>query len=257
MFSVALQDALAYRSQAFIWMMTDTVPAVLMPMVWLASYNGRAAIGGYTPSQIVVYYLAMLTLSNLMVTHIMWDINRDIADGRLSIFLTRPFPYVQYCYLGNISWRLMRMSLFLPVAAVFILVFRTHLAWGDYHLGPIVWLAILVGHWLSFALGYALGLVSLWFVEARNIYNFYYMPLFVFSGELAPLDLLPAFLQEMAPWMPWRYTLSFPIELFLGRATGPAVTMGLAIAVAWALLFTIAGRVLWRAGLRQYTGVGM
>jgi ABC-2 type transport system permease protein len=257
MFSVSLQDSLAYRAVALIWMLTDTVPAVLMPLVWLASYNGRATIGGFTPSNIVVYYLAMLALSNLMVTHIMWDMNRDIAEGRLSIFLTRPFPYIQFCYLGNISWRLMRMMLFVPLALVFVLFFRRYLAWESYYLGPLVWLAILVGHLLSFVIGYALGLLSLFFVEARNLYNFYYMPLVIFSGELAPLALLPGVLQRLAGWMPWRYTLSFPIELFLGRVSGAAVAEGFAVACGWMVFFYLLSRVLWRTGLRHYTGVGM
>jgi ABC-2 type transport system permease protein len=254
---VALQDALAYRSVALIWMMTDTVPAILMPLVWLASFNGRAAIGGFSPGSMVLYYLLTLLLSNVMVTHIMWDIQRDVAEGRLSVFLTRPFPYVQYCYLGNLAWRLMRLGLFLPIAALFALLFRPYLATVTLDLGPRVWLAVGVGHLLSFAIGYALGMLALFFVETRGIYNFYYMPLVLFSGQLAPLELLPSAVRVAAEWLPWRYTLAFPVEMAMGRLGESAATLGLAVAVGWCLLLAFAGKLLWRVGLRHYTGVGM
>jgi ABC-2 type transport system permease protein len=128
-FSVYVQDSLTYRSQAVIWMMTDAVPAILMPLVWLSSYGGRPAIGGYSPAQMVAYYLAMLCLTNVMVTHIMWDMATEIREGRFAIYLTRPFSYMGFHYAGNLSWRLMRGVLFVPIFGFCALLFREHLRW--------------------------------------------------------------------------------------------------------------------------------
>jgi ABC-2 type transport system permease protein len=256
-FDVYLQDNLTYRSQALIWMMTDAVPAVLMPLVWLASYNGRPAIRGFTPPDMIAYYLTNLALANFMVTHIMWDMATDIREGRFSIFLTRPFGYLPYQYAGNLSWRLMRLVLFLPVFLVCVWIFHDRLVWRHYSLGAEFWLAVLGGHLLSFAIGYTMGLLALFFTEVRSIFMFYYMPFTFLSGQVVPLAMLPDWAHHAAFVAPFRYTLSFPAEILLGQAAGESVRNGLLVLAAWIVGMYFLTGLLWRAGLRRYTAVGM
>ncbi|MBI3910782.1 MAG: ABC-2 family transporter protein [Armatimonadetes bacterium] len=256
-FQVFLQDNLTYRSQALIWMMTDTVPAVIMPLVWLAAYNGRPTIQGFAPPDLVVYYLAVLTLSNFMLCHIMWDIATEVREGRLSIYLTRPFSYAAFQYAGNLSWRMMRMVLFVPVFLLWLLVFRRYLEWRGYDLGPFFWMAVLGGHALSFAISYALGLLALFFTEVRNIFLFYYMPFGFFSGQMVPLSFLPEWAHALARWLPFRYTLAFPVELLMHQLSPGEVTAGFTVLGGWLVVATAAGLLLWRVGLRHYEGVGM
>lgn len=256
-FSVYMQDNLTYRSQAVIWMLTDAVPAVLMPLVWLASYHGRPAIGGFTPTTMVSYYLVMLCLSSIMITHIMWDIAFEVREGRFNIYLTRPFSYMAFQYAGNLSWRAMRGILFVPTFAACALIFWPYLRWEGYHVGPLFWLAVLLGHLLSFVIGYALGLLALLFTEVRSIYMFYYMPMSFLSGEVVPLSLLPGWAERTAQVLPFRYTLAFPAELFLNKLTLAEIQAGFLIQTAWLVGFYLISRVLWRVGLRHYTGAGM
>src|SRR5579863_2303105 len=111
---VFFQDALVYKANAVIWLMTDTVPAILMPLIWLNSYNGRATIGGFTPSAMVVYYMVVLFLTCVVESHIMWDINTDVKQGKFNVYLLRPYSYMAYAYASNLSWRLMRTIMFIP-----------------------------------------------------------------------------------------------------------------------------------------------
>jgi len=256
-FSVFLQDGLAYRGQAVIWMMTNTVPAVIMPIVWLASYGGRSQIGGFSPSQMVSYYLVTLCLSNVMITHVMWDMAMEIREGRFSVFLTRPFSYMAYQFAGNLSWRLMRGALFVPIFLVCAAIFRPYLRWEGYHLGWTFWAAVLGGHLLSFCVSYTMGLLALFFVEVRSIYMFYYMPFTFLSGELVPLALLPKWATALAQMLPFRYTLAFPVEIFMNRLSPGEMGYGFVMLAGWLIVMFLASRVLWKKGLRHYTGVGM
>lgn len=256
-FSVSLQDNLTYRSQGMIWMMTDAVPSIIMPLLWLAAFAGRDTIQGFTPSDLVVYYLAVLTVTSFMVSHVMWEMSTEIREGRLSIFLTRPFPYWAYQYATNLSWRLMRCVLFIPVGVVWVLVFYRYLQWNDYYLGPLFWLAVVGGHLLSFAVNYALGMLALFFVEARNIFLFYYMPFGFFSGQMVPLHFLPGWAHQLAEWLPFRYTLSFPVEMLMNRLSPEEIAAGFMALGLWFAAAVLGGAVLWRVGLRYYEGVGM
>lgn len=256
-FQVYLQDVLTYRSQTVIWMMTDTVPAILMPVVWLASYHGRPTIGGFTPSGMVTYYLVMLCLTHLMVSHVMWDMATEIREGRFSIFLTRPMSYMSYQYAGSLSWRLLRGLLFIPIAALCFALFWRYLRWEGYHLGWAFWAAVAGGHLLSFLIGYALGLLALVFTEVRGLFLFYYMPLSFLSGEVVPLSLLPDWAEAVSRVLPFRYTLAFAAEIFLNQLSPGEIVTGFGWMLFWVAVWIAIGRVLWRVGLRHYTGVGM
>ncbi|MFN3650610.1 MAG: ABC transporter permease [Armatimonadota bacterium] len=256
-FSVYMADSLTYRGQAVIWMLTDAVPAILLPLVWLASYGGRATIQGLSPGQMVTYYLVILCLKNLMISHAQWDIEFEIREGRFSAMLTRPFSYMAYHFAGSISWRLLRAVLFIPVFGVWLLVFHQYVRWEGYHLGWAFWLAVAGGHLLSFCLVYTLGLLALRFTEVRSLFLFYYMPASFLSGEVVPLALLPGAVEEAARYLPFRYTLSFAADLFLGRVPPDEVGFGLGMLAFWLVTVYLLSRLAWRWGLKHYTGVGM
>lgn len=255
-----VQDGLAYKANLVIWIMTDVVTAVTMPLIWLASYNGRAQIHGFAPSQMVTYYLVMLSLTGLIESHIMWDMAADVKSGKFNIYLIRPLSYLMYMYASNLGWRIMRTLLAVPIFALVAFAFRHYLpdlGAGHYHMGPVFWLSVVLGHWVSFAITYAFGLLALWLYETRSLFNFYYLPLIIFSGQLAPLALLPRGLQDFVRWTPFPYTLAFPTSVFLGKAEGVQIEIGLAGQVVWIVLGLLLAAWLWRGGLRRFTAFGI
>jgi ABC-2 type transport system permease protein len=76
------------------------------------------------------------------------------------------------------------------------------------------------------------------------------------AGQLSPLSLLPAWLQTAASISPFRWMLSFPVELLLGRVAGTAVYTGLLAQIVWVTLSLLAVRTIWRAGIRRYSAFG-
>lgn len=256
-FGVYFADAAAYRAQAAIWMLTDAVPAALIPLLWLASYQGRGTIGGYTPSQMVGYYLAGLAMMSFTISHAMWDVGREIREGIFSIHLTRPVSYMAYTYAGNLCWRLVRLILFFPIAGLIYWMYSQYLHAGLFSLTAPFWAAVAGAHLLSFVISYGLGLLALFFTETRSIYMFYYIPLSLLNGEMVPLSTLPHWAQHLSRWFPFRYTVSFPLEILQNRLSGAEILFGFGMMAAWLVVAWLATRVLWTQGLRRYTGVGL
>jgi ABC-2 type transport system permease protein len=256
-YSVFVQDALAYRAVAFVWILTDTIPALVMPLLWLASYNGRAQIAGFAPAQITAYYLVLLFITNLVQCHVMWEMAQDIKEGRFSAYLIRPFSYGAMQYLSFLAWRVMRTILFLPVFFLAAFFFRSYLRWEDYQIGWPFFASVVLGHFVSFFVTYCVGLLALYFVETRSLFNFWYMPLIIFSGQLAPLAMFPPQLQVIARLLPFRYTVALPTEIFLGRLSPAQIQQGLMYQLLWIALAVGIGNLLWRHGLKRFTGVGL
>ena len=76
------------------------------------------------------------------------------------------------------------------------------------------------------------------------------------AGRLVPLALFPPALGPLLEAQPFRYTLSFPLEVVTGALDGPALLRGFGWQVAWLVLLIVAYRLVWRRGLRLYGSVG-
>jgi len=78
----------------------------------------------------------------------------------------------------------------------------------------------------------------------------------VLLGQVAPLSLLPGPIRTLASALPFRWMVSFPIELLLGRLTPSQALVGLGAQVAWLAACFILLKMMWRAGVRVYSAVG-
>ncbi len=254
---IYIADSLAYRASAFIWMLTDVVHCLVMPLVWLSAYNGREAIGGYNPGEMVTYYVAMAFVSNFVISHLMWDLAWEIKEGVLSQWLLRPMPIVWMLFARNLSWRALRMVLFVPVAGLALLYYSSFTTLSGLNLGWAFWLSVLLGHLVSFWVAYALACLAFWLQEVQSVFSVYYAPMLLLSGWVAPIGLMPGWLQALAVVMPFRYTTAVPVEIAVGKLTGEAMLFQMGIQLLWIGVASVLATILWRLGIRQYSGVGM
>ncbi len=258
-YRVYFGDALVYRANAVIWLLTDTFPAVIMPLLWLASYNGRSTIHGFTPSQMVVYYMVILFLSCTVESHIMWDMYTYVRDGLMTVFLARPYSLMGQMFACNGSWRLMRTLIFVPLFCIVLAMFHHWVHWDPslYNFGWQFWLAMVLGHLVSYFLTYAMGLLTLYFIEVGSIYNFYYLPLVLFNGQIAPIAFFPPFIAKIAYVLPFAWTLSFPAQVFIRQVQGQAVINGYLMQVLWIVVGYLLATVLYRQGIKRFTAFGI
>lgn len=254
---IYIEESLAYRASAFIWMLTDVTHCLVMPLVWLSAYNGREAIAGYQPGEMVTYYVLMAFVTNFIVSHLMWDLSWEIKEGVLSQWLLRPVPVFWMLFARNLSWRAIRMVLFVPVAGVGLWYYSRLTTLSLFHLGWEFWLSTVLGHLVSFWVAYALACLAFWLQEVQSVFSLYYVPMLLLSGWVAPIALMPSWLQVVATVMPFRYTTAVPTEIALGKLQGGLLWAQIGVQCLWILLAMSMAWVLWRVGLRRYTGVGM
>lgn len=254
---IYMADSLAYRASAFIWMLTDIVHCLVMPLVWLSAYGGRETIAGYNPGEMVTYYVMIAFTTNFIVSHIMWDVAWEIKEGYLSQWLLRPVPMLWRLIAQNISWRALRMAMFVPVAALALWYYSRFTTLSPLYLGWEFWLSVLLGHFVSFFTAYALAALAFWLQETQSVFSLYYAPMLLLSGWVAPIALMPSWLQVVAMAFPFRYTTAVPVEIAIGKLQGMAMWHEISLQAMWIGIMVVVGQLLWRRGLRQYTGVGM
>lgn len=256
LFTIYVQDGLAYRAQGFIWILADAATSIVLPLVWLAAGNGET-IQGFTPGNFVTYYLGMLFLSSFVICHFMWDISTEIREGIFSSQLVRPISFFQFTLVRNFAWRCIRTFLFAPLLGLLLLAYRPQLAGASVYLGWEFWSSLLLGHLVSVAFVTAMAMLALIVQEAQSIFELYYVPQMFLSGQLFPVSFLPEWAQQASKWTPFYYTVGAPTEILVGRTTPAEAGAVLLAQAGWFVGSCLLFKVMFRIGMRHYTGVGM
>jgi len=103
---------------------------------------------------------------------------------------------------------------------------------------------------------WTLALAAFWTTRVSALNQMYFLAMLFFSGQIAPLELLPHPVRVIAFVLPFRWTVGFPTELLLGRLTPVQVLTGIGMQAAWLMAGLVLMRLVWRAGLKVYTAVG-
>lgn len=254
-FGIYFQECVAYRASAVIWLLTDVSTAIIMPFVWASA--GRASINGYTVSDLVLYYLCYLGVQSFVTSHIMWEIAMEIKDGAFSVALLRPINYLAFTFFRSLSWRIFRTFLFMPLLAILLFAYRGLIHDSHLHLDGQFFLAVVLGHLVSFTFVTAMAMLALYVQEARAIFELYYIPMLFLSGSLFPIAMLPEWARNLSYAFPFYFTTGLPTEILVGRMPSDKAWILMGGQVAWIAFAFVAGRLLFKGGMKRYSAVGM
>jgi ABC-2 type transport system permease protein len=107
---------------------------------------------------------------------------------------------------------------------------------------------------LRFLMQYTFAMFAFWTERASAIEQFWFLFYLFLSGLIAPLEVFPPLVREVALWTPFPYLIHFPAALLIGLPVD--IVRGLLMMLGWSLLCFVVNRWLWRKGLKQYSGMG-
>lgn len=251
---VGFAEMVAYRAEFLVWILTTNMPLVMMGL-WTAVAAG-GPVAGFDQRDFVTYYLAVLIVRIITNNWLVWEMTMDIRQGALATRLLRPIsPLVQYSaeHVAAIPMRILMMS---PVIAVLVAVGDRSLMFGSASRLIVLCLS-LVGAWLIlFFTMLTIGSLAMFVESALSVFEIWLAIHFVLSGYLFPLDLLPSWVDPISRALPFRYTLAFPAETWIGKLPLGAAWQDLGVQWLYVgFMATVAGFV-WRRGMRRFVAFG-
>ena len=255
----SIQGALAYRVNFFVRASVNLVPLLATVSLWQAIYRGgKEVISGYTLAQMIFYYiLATIVDALTAVTEDDWQVAADIKDGQISQILVKPIDYVAYRLCLFLSGRLVYTAAALLPVVGFVFLNREYLVAPPDLVTFLVFLvSVALSALLQFYLCYITALLAFWVLEISTLMFILLAFERIASGQMFPLDILPAPLAQFMSWLPFAYQSYFPIAVYMGRLSGLALWQGFAIQVMWVVILHGVARWVWSRGLRSYTAVG-
>lgn len=260
-FTLGVQNTVVYRWNFLLRTGVSLVPLVSTYFLWGAAFrgaHGASTIAGYSYEAMMAYYFTLVLLDSFTApTEDDFQIASDIRDGKLSQLLLKPLNYFLYRFLLFLSGRL----IYIAVAAVPLAL----LLWGfrGFFAGVPVGRTLLPAVFafagsaaLQFTISFVTGLIAFWLLEVGSIVFMLFSLEYLAGGHVFPLDLLPEPWRSVALASPFGYEYFFPVAVFLGRVTGPALWWGFLWQICWIVALFGAAWGVWRLGLKKYTAVG-
>ena len=245
---------LEYRVSMLIWMLTATFPLVMLA-VWL-SLAQDGPIGGFTAGDFVAYYLLGFYMRQMTSVWVAWESDFDIRHGDMNSKLLHPIQPIHEYITFNLADKIMRGALFTPlVVVVAMIVPGVNLLVTPQNV--LFFVLALAGAWtMRFFSQFSLGLLGFWFSQALVLTDVFWMLFLLFGGGIAPIQLLPEPLRTLAFYLPFRFMMSFPIEILMGRLTGTEILFGFGVIALWVGALFAIYRFMWARGIRQFSAFG-
>jgi ABC-2 type transport system permease protein len=251
MLTVYYAYMLEYRAELILWVLAGSLPIILMGIWTEAAQGGRF---GLTPVDFARYFLAVFLVRQFTVVWVIWEFEREVVEGKLSPRLLQPLDPMWHHIASHVSERVARIPFALFLVVLFFLLYPQAF-WVPKLANLLLFiLASVLAFALRFVIQYTFAMFAFWTERASAIENFWFLFYLFLSGLIAPLDVFPEPVRSLVLLTPFPYLIDFPASLLVGLPVD--VARGFWSIIGWILVFLGANRLLWRAGLKRYSGMG-
>lgn len=240
-----------YRAELILWVLSGSFPIILMGIWIKAAQNGSF---GLSPVDFARYFLTVFLVRQITVVWVIWDFEKEVVEGKLSPKLLQPLDPVWHHVASHVSERIARTPFVLILVALFFILYPQAFWVPSLSQLLLFTLAVVLAFILRFVIQYTYALFAFWSERASALENFWLLFFLFLSGMIAPLNVFPEPIRTIVLFTPFPYLIDFPASILVGLPVD--IVRGFLSMVGWILIFLGANRLLWRAGLKRYSGMG-
>lgn len=251
-------ETLQYRSDIVMWTIADALVPVIALAVWYTVATSNTSAHGFTPRDTLTYYILVIFTRIITGAWSGYFLSGEILKGELVRYLVRPLAVVWVHIAENISTKLLRLFIPLPIFLFALWQWPQFFSPALYdvsHLAPFL-LSTAIAAVLVFCVDLAFGMLAFWLEDAMQLREYEALLYEIASGTLIPLAFLPPLAQSVFSWLPFPSMLNTPVSILLGQVVGIAMWKLIAVQIAWVAITIILLLVLWRRGLKVYAVPG-
>ncbi len=240
-----------YRAELLFWMLSGSLPIIMMGVWVQASENGQF---GLSPIDFIRYFVAVFIVRQSTVVWVIWEFEREVLEGTLSPKLLQPLDPGWHYFVSHVAERFARLPFIVALLALFFWLYpnaRWTPSWSDIGLCLIATSLSLI---LRFLMQYTLSMFAFWIERAAAIEQLWFLFYLFLSGMIAPINVFPDAVRNVIVWTPFPYMIHFPASVLIGSPVN--LVQGFLMLIGWSGLFLVMNRWLWRKGLQKYSGMG-
>lgn len=250
------QQAAAYRIQSLLWMLFSIIRPVVFLAAWVAVATAQGgSIAGYTVGDFAAYYICLTLVSQITMAWNSHEFEYEVSQGKLSAKLLRPLHPLHYSVVDNLVFKITTLPVLGAILVAVSLSFGARYRTEPWHLVVFV-PSVLLAAALLFVFNWIIASLAFWATRMRTANTLFQRASFVFAGQIAPIGLVPVWLQALSYGLPFWYMQGAPTEILRGGVTPERAALILAGQAAWLVATYVVFRLVWRRGVRAYSAVG-
>jgi len=249
---VGFAEMVAYRAEMVVWILTATLPLVMLAL-WSAAAEG-GPLAGFGQAEFARYFTVTLVVRQVTGAWVVWELNHLVRTGALSPQLLRPVNPLLFNLAETLAAIPVRLLVLAPILLA-LFAWRPDIAFLPSPATALMGaLSVLLAFALSWLVQAIFGMLSFWLEQSVGLFGLWFAAWGLFGGYIIPLPLLPEGLRAVAEWLPFQASLGAPVEILLGIEPQPL--RSLLVQAGWVLLATLLARWMWARGIVRYGAVG-
>lgn len=257
---MGFQEQLTYRINFILTMVFSFIPVVVQIYLWKSIFNSMTGNNwnGYTYTSVITYFILANIITKLTDTlGFEFKMTEDIRTGNIAQFFVRPVNHLAFCFSHLSSMKTVFFLTTLIPNLVLIWFLRDYFTFDLSGINMFLFpLFLVISVTINFLISYLIALAAFWFSEVSSFFVAKMVFLLFMTGAMVPLDLLPGSWFEIVRFLPFKYVVFVPINLFLGRMQTDQIFTELLLASGWILLLSIFIKMCWRKAAKQFSAVG-
>lgn len=258
-FTLGIQNAMEYRLNFLFSLFNFIFPLTIQYFLWTGIFHSSSEdiIYGYTYNQMISYSVFAVLISKIISGGVEWDVLEDIKNGGFSKFIIRPLNYMRFrisFFLGQKSLNLTITVIVIFIAIAILGVTNGFSTTSIYILSSFI--SILLSVILTFYIYFTLSAISFWIEDSWGVFVVFGVVSNVLSGGVFPLDIFGDKIINIFKYLPFQYTIFFPVNIFVGKYSLDEIVMGLLVQLAWIIIMILVTKLVWHRGMKKYIAVG-
>lgn len=258
-FMLGLQNAMEYRINFLFSLLSTVFPVIIQCFLWTAIYGSTsgARVFSYTYTQMITYTVLAGVVTKLISAGFEYEIASEIKEGGLSKYIVRPVNYFLYKISSFMGQKALQLGIMLVITTVILFALNRYFGLDIVFTRILLFfISIVFSLVLNFLIAYCVSMSSFWLSEAGAMLFIVSLLVTIMSGGIFPLEIYGKTLMGLFKFLPFQYTIYYPINVLNGRLDAYAVLQGIFMQNLWIVLLYMLSRILWGLGLKKYIAAG-
>lgn len=256
-FKLAIVTNLEYRLNFFIDAVAQPAMTTIVELIlWNAVFIGAGTdlIAGFDKSHYLSYALWAAFFARV-ASNWMYEFRmiEEIDSGSINSILVRPMSFYEYYLSQLLGYKFITtvVSMIFP----FLVIYSFGLP-SEISRFPMAFLMLMYYVVFLYATSFCIASIAFQFNKIHSLTVVKNLAIWIFTGELFPLDLLPENIKQVFLALPFSSGVYRPVAYITGRIDLHQMIQGFYSITLGIIIVNIIGYLLWKKGMRSYLGTG-
>lgn len=232
------------------------VTALIELTLWIAIFasSGKDVIGGFTREYYLAYVLWTAFITRI-TTNWMYETRMidEVDSGSINGLLVRPMSFFEYYLSQLLGYKF--ITTFFSLLAPLILSLFIDLPF-QFSRFPAAMLLVFYYLILAHIMSFIISCIAFHLNRVHSLTVAKNLGLWLLTGELIPIDLLPAQYQNILLHLPFSNAVYIPVSYITGRVSSDVLLQGFVNNTYGILILGSIAYGLWHWGTSKYSGTG-